>query len=100
MNRRTFKGKNQNRFAMLLVTMVVAILLIVVSISSVNLRQKQANYQARLLQLQEEIAKEEDRTQELEELKKYTQTNAYIEEIAKNKLGLVHDGEIVFKINR
>lgn len=100
MNRRTFKGKNQNRFAMLLVTMVVAILLIVVSISSVNLRQKQANYQARLLQLQEEIAKEEARTQELEELKKYTQTNAYIEEIAKNKLGLVHDGEIVFKINR
>jgi cell division protein FtsB len=85
---------------MFLVTLVVLMLLVVVSVSCVRLRQKQETNQARLVQLQNQIAAEEERTQELEELRKYTQTNAYIEEVAKEKLGLVHPGEIIFKIKR
>ena len=34
---------------------------------------------------------------EIEEFRKYTQTKAYIEEVAKDKLGLVYEGEILFK---
>ena len=65
-----------------------------------ELEAKQKVYQARITELQEQIAAEEDRTKELAELRKYTQTNAYIEEIAKEKLGLVRPGEIIFKIKR
>lgn len=100
MTRRTFKTKRQNRFGMVLVTMVVLMLLVVVFIRSQELEAKQKVYQARITELQEQIAAEEDRTKELEELRKYTQTNAYIEEIAKEKLGLVRPGEIIFKIKR
>ena len=48
--------------------------------------------------LDAQIAEEENRSTELEEFKKYTQTQAYIEEVAKEKLGLVREGEIVFKM--
>jgi cell division protein DivIC len=84
---------------MFLVSAVVIMLLVVVAVNSVILKQKQETYAAREAELDVLIAAEEDRTTELEELKKYTQTQAYIEEVAKEKLGLVREGEIVFKMN-
>ena len=48
-------------------------------------------------QLQEQIAAEEERAEEIAEYEKYTQTKKYIEDVAKDKLGLVYEGEIVFK---
>ena len=33
----------------------------------------------------------------LDEFEKYTQTKMYIEEVARDKLGLVYEGEILFK---
>lgn len=100
MSRRVaFRGKRQNRLGMFLVSAVVIMLLVVVAVNSVILKQKQETYAAREAELDVLIAAEEDRTTELEELKKYTQTQAYIEEVAKEKLGLVREGEIVFKMN-
>ena len=40
---------------------------------------------------------EEKRAEEIEEYGKYTKTKKYAEEIAKEKLGLVNEDEIVFK---
>ena len=100
MSRRVaFRGKRQNRLGMFLVSVVVVMLLVVVSVNSFLLKQKQDTYKEREAELDELIAAEEQRTTELEELRKYTQTQAYIEEVAKQKLGLVKEGEIVFKMN-
>lgn len=100
MSRRVaFRGKRQNRLGMFLVSVVVVMLLVVVSVNSFLLKQKQDTYKEREAELDELIAAEEQRTAELEELRKYTQTQAYIEEVAKEKLGLVKEGEIVFKMN-
>ncbi len=100
MSRRVaFRGKRQNRLGMFLVSVVVVMLLVVVSVNSFLLKQKQDTYKEREAELDELIAAEEQRTTELEELRKYTQTQAYIEEVAKEKLGLVKEGEIVFKMN-
>lgn len=90
--------RRQNKLGMGLVMVVVLMLLVIVSIRSVELKQKQALYLERQSQLEAQIAEEEQRTQDLVELKKYTQTKAYIEEVAKEKLGLVHSDEIVFKM--
>lgn len=99
MSRRVaFRGKRQNRLGMFLVSAVVIMLLVVVSINSILLKQKQETYLAREAELDTLIAAEDERKTELEEFKKYTQTQAYIEEVAKEKLGLVKDGEIVFKM--
>ena len=69
----------------------------VVGINSISLRQKQAKYIAREQELQQQIDTENARTEELKELETYTKTKKYAEEVAKDKLGLVYDNEIIFK---
>lgn len=93
-----FRGKRQNRFGMFLVSAVVVMLLGVISVNSYTLKQKQQEYLSTEAELDAQIAEEENRSLELEEFKKYTETEAYIEEVAKDKLGLVREGEIVFKM--
>ena len=92
-----FRKKRQNRLGMFLVLMVVLMLLVVVSLKSAELRQKQETYAARERVLQEQIDAEKARTEEIEESRKYTQTKKYVEEVAKDKLGLVNEGEIIYK---
>lgn len=82
---------------MFLVTIVVLMLLVVVSINSVGLRQKRESYREREQALQEQIDAEEERAEQIEEYRKYTQTKKYVEEVAKDKLGLVNEGEIIYK---
>lgn len=92
-----YRKKNQNRFSMFLVSLVVLMILIVVAVKSVELRQKIDAVSAKETQLNEQIAAEEKRTEEIEEYRKEVQTKGYKEEVAKDKLGLVYEGEIVFK---
>ena len=92
-----YRKKRQNRLAMILVTTVVLMMLVVVAVKSVELREKKEMYDLRVEQLQAEIEAEKSRTEDIEEYRKYTQTKKYVEEIAKDKLGLVYEGEIIFK---
>lgn len=92
-----YRKKNQNRFSMLLVTLVVVMITIVVAVKSVELRDKIDTVAAKEEQLNEQIAAEEKRAEEIEEYRKEVQTKGYMEEVAKDKLGLVYEGEIVFK---
>ena len=95
--RAAYRKKRQNRMAMVLVTIVVLMMFVVVAVKSVELREKRELYELRVEQLQEEINAEMARTEEIEEYGKYTQTKKYVEEVAKDKLGLVYEGEIIFK---
>lgn len=89
--------RKQNRLNMLLAGLVVAILLIVILAGCVRLYSKLQANRSRAEELQSEIRKEQQRSEEIEEYKEYTQTNEFIEEIAREKLGLVYDGEVIFK---
>ena len=95
--RAAHRQKRQNKFGMFFVTTVVAMMLIVVAIKSLELRQKLVAYQEKEQLLMEQIEQEKVREKEIEEYEKYTQTKKYIEEVAKDKLGLVHDNEIIFR---
>ncbi len=91
------RKKKENRLSMVMVTMAVLMLLIVISIKSVALRQEQAVYDEKIEALNSQIEQEQMRTAEIEEYGKYTQTMKYVEEVAKDKLGLVYEGEIIFR---
>ena len=92
-----YRKQNQNKFAMVLVTLVLLMLIVVVNIRKSELKEKQAAYIARQEELQRKIEDEVARAEEIEEYEKYTQTQKYIEDMAKEKLGLVYEDEIVFK---
>lgn len=92
-----YQKKRQNRTGMLLITTVVLLMLVVVAVKSVELREKRSFYAAKEEALMQEIAEEEARTEKIAEFEKYTQTKKYVEEVAKEKLGLVYEDEIIFK---
>lgn len=95
--RTVYRKKRQNKFSMFLVSLVVLTILITVSVRSMELRDKLDTYIAKQEQLEKQIAQEKERTLEIEEFGKYTQTKKYAEEVAKDKLGLVYEDEILFR---
>ena len=92
-----YRKRSQNRFSMFLVTLVVVMIMIVVAVKSVELRQKLDTYTDKENQLNSQLETERERTEEIEEYRTYPQTKRYVEEVAKDKLGLVYEGEILFK---
>ncbi len=78
-------------------TLVLLMMLVVVGIKSIELREKKAYYAKREEELALQIEQEEQRAEEIKEYETYTQTKKYIEEVARDKLGLVYEGEILFK---
>ena len=93
----TFRKREQNKASMLLVTFAVLVIVSVIFVSGVGLQKKIDAYNERIEELQAEIDKEQERALKLEEYRKYTQTKGFVEEIAQDQLGLVHEGEIIFK---
>ncbi len=92
-----YRRRMQNRFSMFLVMLVVLLLLVVVGIKGIELTGKLESLQAKAAQVDAQIASEHQRTQEIEEYDKYTQSKMYIIEIAQKVLGLVFEDEIIFK---
>ena len=92
-----YRKRHQNRFSMFLVTLVVVMVMTVVAVRSVELQQKIDVKQAELAEIEAQIAAEKERTLEIEDFAKEVQTKGYIENIAREKLGLVYEGEILFK---
>jgi len=86
-----------NRMALIGITMVVLSLAIVVRIGASSLKEKDLEYQAKEQALEKTLADEEERALQLEEYRIYVQTKQYVEKIAKEKLGLVKEDEILLK---
>lgn len=83
--------------ALIGITFVVFSLAVIVTIKGVTLKEKKLDYQIHLENLQAKLDKEQQRSKELEEYRVYVQTKQYIEEVAKQKLGLVKPDEILLK---
>lgn len=82
---------------MLVIGVVVSLLLGTFLFQTRSLKSQLAVYAARETALNEKIEEEQKRTEEIDELKEYMKTDAYAEEVARERLGLVKDNEIVFQ---
>ena len=94
---RSAKTREQNRLSMWIAALVVGVLIVVILVACAGLFRRLHSNNEKIEELQSEITKEEQRAQEIEEYKEYTQTKEYIEEVAREKLGLVYEGEVIFK---
>ena len=92
-----FRKKRQNRLGMALVSIVVLMLMGVLTFKRIELNHKYESYLEQETNLQAQIDAEIERTEKLKEYEKYTKTDKFVEEYAKEKLGLVYDNEILFK---
>ena len=91
--------KVQNRVAMISISMVVCMLVVLLAFKEHSLQVKYQTNENRKAQLEEEITTEEARTN-IEDMQEYMQSDEYAEKIAKEKIGLVKDNEIIFKENK
>ena len=94
------KKKNKKRIAnnyLGMAAIVVLLLLGGLTYQSQTLKARIAVYDAKASALEDSIAGEQERTQEIDEQKEYMQTDEYIAEVARDKLGLVKGNEIVFE---
>lgn len=96
-HRVAYRKRQQNRFSMFLVTLVVLMILILVGVRSIELHRKIDAKRLEVQALEEQIEAENKRTLEIEAFGKEVQTKGYIENIAREKLGLVYEDEILFK---
>jgi cell division protein FtsB len=96
-NRARYQRSRTNRWSMLLITVVVILILAVVFYGRQELidklatkTQEQDFYENRLKDLKQEA-------EDIEAYQIYTQTTKFIEETAKQKLGLVYEDEIIIR---
>ena len=95
--RKKKKKVGYNSLGMIAIALVVLVLLGGLMLKSNDLKERLTEYDAKAATLQQQIEDEQTRTEEIDKLKKYMETDEYAEEVAREKLGLVKDNETVFK---
>lgn len=90
--RRNYKGTVS-------VSIIVLAFLIIMSAQIFKLKEKDQAYAVQYEELKKQYDAETERAEDIEGLADDMQSKEYIEDVAKNKLGLVYDNEIIFKEN-
>ncbi len=91
------KNRPRNLLSMVTVSIIVIMLVIVLQVSSSRLEDKKASYEQEEQYYIEKIAKENKRTENIEEYKRYTQTKQFVEDVARKRFGLVYKDEIILE---
>ena len=86
-----------NRRTMIGILIAVLLLLGVIVYQSFQMRGRIARGEQEITGLTQQIEAEEQRTNDIEEMQEYMQSDEYKEKAAKEKLGLIKDDEIIFK---
>ncbi len=80
-----------------MIIVVVCIIIAALAVRCRSLADRNDAYAEQIEQLEEKISEEEGRGESIESFRKYTHTNAYIEKVAREKLGLVYPDEVIFQ---
>lgn len=87
----------QHKISVFSISCVIVLLAIILSVASISLREKNQTYKAQEAELEAQLEEENVRAEEIDALEEYVGTDEYIEDVAKEKLGLVNPNEILFK---
>ena len=79
------------------VCVIVLAFIAVMAVQIYRIKQKGDNYAAKDQELMQQYEDETERAAELDELEEYMGSSEYIEDVAKSKLGLTYENEIIFK---
>lgn len=94
------EGLRKNRRSVWMISLVIILLGAVVLGCGVSLKAKNEAYLAKEEELRLQIEAEQERSEEIDELKEYVETDEYIEMVAKEKLGLAYENEILFEAQK
>ena len=97
--RETKKGPRFSRYrgSIVFISCILLVLTAVTTVHSTSLGAELKDKNAQISELEKEKKAEEKRTKEIEEYKDYVGTDEYVEDTARDKLGMVKENEILFK---
>lgn len=95
--RKKANRKLQHKLSIYLITGVLVILGGTVTVASISLHKKNQGYMKQEAELVKQLEAEAARSEEIDELEEYVGTDEYVEDVAKEKLGLVYPNEILFE---
>lgn len=87
----------QNKRTVIVLIIFIGLLMIITLAAGRRLQNRLQAGEEKILYLQEQTEREKARTQEIREQQEYMQSDEYIEQIAKDKLGLIRDEDLIFK---
>ena len=87
----------EHKLSILLISSVIIILGITLSVASISLNAKNREYITQEAELRRQLEAEQVRAEENDELENYVGSDQYVEDVAKDKLGLVYPNEILFE---
>ena len=94
---RRYKRRRDHKLGMWMAGLVVALLIVIVAYKGFELKGKLDLLQEKEAALTQMIDEQQKRSEEIAEFEKYIHTRKFIEEIAREKLGLIYEGEIIFR---
>ena len=91
--------QKRNIWGMVLITVIVLLMIFIMLYQKKEIVDTMASYDVRYETLQKSIKIKEEKkhAKEIEKEKEYMQSDEYIAQVAREKLGLVKDNEIVFE---
>lgn len=97
--RAAYQTRYHNKAAIYIVLGTLLIFAVVLFVNCRSLNEKKERLLKEQVLNEQEYTEEQERTSELQELEKTTQTMKYYEQVAKEQLGMVYEDEIIFKEN-
>lgn len=96
-NKKMMRKRRNNLGSAVFISIIAVIILLIIVRGSNQLKERKAELEKREDYLVEQIDAQRERSEEIEEYRKYTHTMQYIEDMAKERLGLVNKDEIIFE---
>lgn len=91
------RRRRRNRTGLFLVMTVVLLFCGTLGIRSISLRADCQTLETQKQELEAKKANLEKEQKSIQERETYMQTDEYVEQVAREKFGLVYDNEIIFK---
>lgn len=91
------KRKEKRKNGLKIIAVAVFVLFAVITYSRIQLLEEKRALEKQKSELEEQLQNEQERSAELEDHRAYMQTVRYIEEIAREVLGLVYPDETILR---
>ncbi len=95
--KRPKRSRRSRRNGVFMISAVVLVLCFILTYNSFGMKASLREKNEQIEELQAQVKEQEEIQENLVKESEYIKSDDYIEEIARDKLGLVHDNEIVFK---
>ncbi len=96
-NPKVIKKQQRKKNNFIIIALAVFALFGVMTYNTVSLQKEKNTLEKQYSELDEKLQDEQDRSEILKDRAAYMQTTRYIEEIARERLGLVYKEEIIFR---